>query len=51
MGLQAEVRSGLLFPPIAWRLGGWFLVIEPPRRQGRQGRLYGVESSVVATKG
>ena len=36
----------MLFPPIPWRLGGWFLVIEPPRRQDRQGRLYGVESSV-----
>jgi len=49
MGLQAEFRSGLLFFPIAWRswrLGGWFLVIEPPRRQERQGRLYGVESSL-----
>ena len=49
MDLQAEFRSGLLFSPIAWRswrLSGSITRNQPPRRQGRQGRLYGVESSV-----
>ena len=40
MEWHAESRFGQLASPIpwrSWRLGGWFLVIEPPRRQGRQG--------------